>query len=184
MNKTNFDAVVVVDLEATCWLGQPPPGERSEIIEIGVAVVKPTGDIFKNESILVKPCMSNISDFCTELTGHSLETLKDGMPFSSALNRLIEKHGSRNRPWVSWGNYDRRMLKDQCDLMSLEYPMHHTHFNAKDMFSLAQMERKSFGVEKALRYLDAEFKGRPHSGKDDAYNIASLFRFMMWGYTL
>ncbi|MFE2626194.1 DNA polymerase III, partial [Streptomyces caelestis] len=29
----------VVDVEATCWEGQPPPGQVSEIIEIGLTVV-------------------------------------------------------------------------------------------------------------------------------------------------
>ena len=178
--KTNFDAIVVVDLEATCWLGQPPTGERSEVIEIGVALLKREG-IVKSESILVKPTMSGISDFCTELTGHSWDTLKAGMPFSSACNRLVEKHGSRNRVWASWGNYDRRMMKDQCELMGVDSPFSWTHINVKDMFSLKYGHRKSFSVENALMEIGVPFAGRPHSGKDDAFNIAILLHQMLWG---
>ena len=29
----------VVDVEATCWLGEPPQGQSSEIIEIGLTVI-------------------------------------------------------------------------------------------------------------------------------------------------
>ena len=30
-----LDRILVVDIEATCWEGNPPPGQTSEIIEIG-----------------------------------------------------------------------------------------------------------------------------------------------------
>ena len=30
--------IVVVDVEATCWAGDPPSGQRAEIIEIGPAL--------------------------------------------------------------------------------------------------------------------------------------------------
>lgn len=33
------DLLNVVDVEATCWEGTPPPGAVSEIIEIGLTVV-------------------------------------------------------------------------------------------------------------------------------------------------
>ena len=31
-----LDRILVVDVEATCWEGDPPPGQISEIIEIGL----------------------------------------------------------------------------------------------------------------------------------------------------
>lgn len=34
-----LDKVLVIDLEATCWENEPPKGQKSEIIEIGVALV-------------------------------------------------------------------------------------------------------------------------------------------------
>jgi inhibitor of KinA sporulation pathway (predicted exonuclease) len=39
--RFDFTRILVIDLEATCWQGDPPPGETSEIIEIGNAVLKP-----------------------------------------------------------------------------------------------------------------------------------------------
>ena len=61
--------IIVIDLEATCWEGKPPPGEISEIIEIGICVLdQATGAIDKNRGILIKPVHSAISPFCTQLT--------------------------------------------------------------------------------------------------------------------
>ncbi|MEU7478278.1 hypothetical protein AB0A63_20000 [Lentzea sp. NPDC042327] len=34
------DHVLIVDVEATCWAGTPPPGESTEIIEIGMCPVE------------------------------------------------------------------------------------------------------------------------------------------------
>ena len=34
-----LDRILVVDVEATCWEGNPPPGQTSEIIEIGLCVL-------------------------------------------------------------------------------------------------------------------------------------------------
>ena len=34
-----LDRILVVDIEATCWEGNPPPGQTSEIIEIGLCVL-------------------------------------------------------------------------------------------------------------------------------------------------
>lgn len=181
--RTNFDGILVVDLEATCWDSpQPPAGEQSEVIEIGVAIMRPTG-ITKNESIYVRPTMSAISPFCTELTGITWDTVKTGMPFSSACNRLVEKYGSRNRVWASWGNYDRRMMKDQCELMGIEYPFGHSHINVKDLFSLRYKFKESYSVEVALNTIGLKFVGSPHSGKDDAYNIARLLSMTLYGNT-
>ena len=28
-----LDHILVIDIEATCWQGEPPPGQRSEIIK-------------------------------------------------------------------------------------------------------------------------------------------------------
>lgn len=62
--------VNVVDVEATCWAGSPPPGAVSEIIEIGLTVVDlDAGERVARHRILVRPVRSTVSEFCTELTG-------------------------------------------------------------------------------------------------------------------
>jgi len=50
------DMLNVVDIEAACWSGEPPPGEVSEIIEIGLTVVDlDSGERVGRHGILVRP---------------------------------------------------------------------------------------------------------------------------------
>jgi len=37
-----LDKLIVIDIEATCWEGDPPEGQAAEIIEIGVCVLDVT----------------------------------------------------------------------------------------------------------------------------------------------
>ena len=39
MARRLLDYIVLEDVEATCWDGEPPPGEDSDIIEIGVCLL-------------------------------------------------------------------------------------------------------------------------------------------------
>ena len=65
----SLDMILVIDVESTCWEGSPPPGQSSEIIEIGLCPVDlKTLTRLEKRSILIKPIQSEISDFCTELT--------------------------------------------------------------------------------------------------------------------
>ena len=78
-------AVNVLDLEATCWEGDPPPGQTSEVIEIGVCVYDPaTRQRQSKHQLLVKPARSEVSAFCTRLTGWTARALASGMPFAQA----------------------------------------------------------------------------------------------------
>jgi inhibitor of KinA sporulation pathway (predicted exonuclease) len=46
----------VVDVEATCWPGRPPPGQVSEIIEIGLCVVDlESRERVSRHRVLVRP---------------------------------------------------------------------------------------------------------------------------------
>ena len=82
--------VLVIDLEATCFSGRPPEGQRSEIIEIGNAVLY-TEDlrIEAGPEILVRPTVSAVSAFCTELTSLTQEDVdRRGVSLEEGLARL------------------------------------------------------------------------------------------------
>lgn len=60
----------VIDVEATCWDRQPPPGCVSEIIEIGLTTVDVSARRrVSRHRVLARPVRSKVSAFCTELTG-------------------------------------------------------------------------------------------------------------------
>ncbi|MFG3139092.1 exonuclease domain-containing protein [Streptomyces sp. NPDC048211] len=165
----------VVDIEATCWDGQPPPGAVSEIIEIGLTVVDLRArERLARHRILVRPARSSVSAFCTELTGLTQAEVDTGLAFADACRLLAAEHRAGARPWASWGDYDRNQFIRQCRATGTPYPFGRRHTNAKIPFTTAHGLRRRPGMAQALRIAGLPLEGRHHSGADDAWNIAAL----------
>ncbi|MGW2542113.1 exonuclease domain-containing protein [Kitasatospora sp. NPDC001574] len=165
----------VVDVEATCWEGRPPPGAVNEIIEIGLTVVDlGTGERVGRHRILVRPARSAVSEFCTELTGLTQAEVDTGLDFAAACRLLAADHRAGALPWASWGDYDRNQFTRQCKATGIAYPFGHRHTNAKAVFTEAHGLRKRPGMAQALEIAGLPLEGRHHSGEDDAWNIAAL----------
>ncbi|MEU6536641.1 3'-5' exonuclease [Streptomyces sp. NPDC047000] len=176
MDSTGAGGLVnVVDVEATCWAGSPPPGEVSEIIEIGLTVVDlDAGERLARHRILVRPARSEVSGFCTELTGLTQDEVDEGVTFAEACRLLAARHGAGVRPWASWGDYDRHQFTRQCRATRTPYPFDRRHTNAKAVFTEAYGLRKRPGMAQALKIAGKRLEGRHHRGEDDAWNIAAL----------
>jgi inhibitor of KinA sporulation pathway (predicted exonuclease) len=167
--------VNVVDVEATCWASSPPPGEVSEIIEIGLTVIDPgAGERLARHRILVRPARSAVSGFCTELTGLTQPEVDQGVAFAEACRLLAAEHRAGARPWVSWGDYDRHQFARQCQATRTPYPFGRRHTNAKAVFTGAYGLRKRPGMAQALEIAGMPLEGRHHRGEDDAWNVAGL----------
>ncbi|MFE1359710.1 3'-5' exonuclease [Streptomyces harbinensis] len=169
----------VIDVEATCWDGQPPPGSVNEIIEIGLTVVDMSaGRRVSRHRVLVRPVRSQVSDFCTELTGLTQSEVERGVSFAEACRILVEEHEAGERPWASWGEYDRRQFARQSRADGVAYPFGYpterTHTNAKAVFTAAYGLRRKPGMGHALQMAGLPLEGRHHRGEDDAWNIAAL----------
>jgi len=181
-SKNKLDKAVVVDLEAACWepRDSKPENERSDIIEIGACFLDlQTGKVSQKTSYIIKPKNSKISKFCTELTSLTQEDVDKGIPFSDACNKLAKEFGTKNRLWISWGDYDRKHFVEECGFYGIKYPFGSRHINLKTLFSVMNGLTKEVGVQRALKYCDMEFKGTHHRGDDDAYNIARIFAKML-----
>ncbi|MCD7438321.1 exonuclease domain-containing protein [Streptomyces lincolnensis] len=176
MNSTGGERLVnVVDVEATCWPGSPPPGAAGEIIEIGLTVVDPVaGERVARHRILVRPVRSTVSAFCTELTGLTQAEVATGVSFAEACRLLAAEHRAGVRAWASWGDYDRNQFLRQCRATGTAYPFGRRHTNAKAVFTTAHGLRKRPGMAQALGIAGLPLEGRHHRGEDDAWNIAAL----------
>ena len=176
--KMKRDMVLLIDLEATCWKGRPPEGMKSEIIEIGISAVDyKTKEIRLRDTIIVKPEYSEVSDFCTELTTLTQEYLDEhGVSFAEACKILETKFKTRDRIWMSFGNYDKNQFKKDCKSKNVNYPFSQNYFNIKTLISFAYGLPKDLGVKQALDYFGFEFEGIPHRGGDDAFNTAKLVK--------
>ncbi len=174
------DAINVIDLEATCWRGPPPEGQANEIIEIGVSVLSlVTRQSVDCRSIVIKPERSEISAFCTELTGHTAKSVAAGVSFSQACTILRHDFDAERRAWASWGDYDRKQMLSQCAAAGIAYPLSDRHANAKRVFARAFGLKQAAGMAKALRIAGLPLVGRHHSGIDDAANIARLIALLI-----
>ena len=170
------DKIIVIDLESTCWENQSEG--TPEIIEIGIAEI----DTFpvSCESILARPEKSHISEYCTQLTGWTWKELKKtAMPLESAFNKLVKDHGTRSRFTLAFGD-DCDVISKICQEKGYKNPLNKT-LNISDLI-LLKYGRK-FSLEQSLRFFGLNYIGKPHLGKDDAYNAACLAErllFTIW----
>ncbi|MFD4358161.1 exonuclease domain-containing protein [Nocardia sp. NPDC058518] len=165
----------VVDVEATCWAGDPPTGQTSEIIEIGITVVDlATRTRVGKHGIIVRPTRSTVSDFCTELTTLTQEQVDEGVDFGAACRVLAAEFAAGERPWASWGDYDRKQFRAQCAATGVEYPFGPEHTNAKQVFAESYDLRRRPSMDRALQIADIPLEGTHHRGDDDAWNIGAL----------
>lgn len=182
MAQKKLDKIVVVDVESTCWDGQPPPGEENEIIEVGACLLDvASGERGDRTSILIRPERSRVSVFCTGLTTLTQEQVDGGISFSEACGILTDKYGSRKRLWASYGDYDRQMFDRQCRERGVPYPFGKGHINVKSLFAVTCGFRKEMGLAGAMERLGMPFEGVHHRGSDDAWNVAAILWRILYG---
>ena len=169
--------VNVIDVEATCYeRNEFPAGETRDIIEVGLCMVDLNKlSIVNTLSIAVVPTRSQVSPFCTELTGWTMAKLKrQGVSFAEACSRLTAKYGAQNRLLVTDSFGDVELIRQQCRELGLPCPLGPDHLNVATWFQLASGDRKNIGLDAMLARFGLEFEGERHRGWCDARNIARL----------
>jgi inhibitor of KinA sporulation pathway (predicted exonuclease) len=83
-------------------------------------------------------------------------------------------------PWASYGDYDRGMFQKQCDLWEIAYPFGSRHINVKTLAGAYRGLDHEVGMDKMLDLMHLKLEGRHHSAADDAYNIASILKQVLW----
>lgn len=170
--------VNVIDVESTAW--EPPEtqpvNEISEVIEIGMAVVDTKElKIVENDSIIIRPQKSKVSNFCTKLTTLTQEYVDQGTTFQDAMEILRRKYKANDRVFISWGDYDRKMFTRNCGDYGVKYPFGPRHMNLKNTFALLHGLSRELGMDDALEHLGMKLEGTHHRGNWDSLNIAKIF---------
>jgi inhibitor of KinA sporulation pathway (predicted exonuclease) len=175
-----LDQILVVDLEATCWPGEPPVGQESDIIEIGLCTLDvATGERLERVSIVVRPEHSVVSAYCTALTTLTQEEVDQGISFAEACALLRDRYGSRERLWASFGDYDRRMFESECESHGVEYPFGRGHINVKSLFAVVEGLPQELPLDEAMEWMGFPLEGHHHRGEDDAWNIARILGHLL-----
>ncbi|MCS4305116.1 3'-5' exonuclease [Chryseobacterium sp. BIGb0232] len=171
-----YDKITVIDIEATCWEDEKPPeNQEREIIEIGICKLNLSdGSIEDKRSYFVKPYKSEVSEYCTKLTGITAEKLeKEGISFQEACSRIKNRYNSLVRTYSGYGGFDKEIIENQCRELGTRFPFSDTYIDLKILISLMKGEKPK-GLLKELQIRNLEFEGNNHSGADDAYNTAKL----------
>lgn len=173
--ENRLDSILVIDIEATCWAGEPPPGQHAEIIEVGlclldVATARRTGQA----SLVVRPEFSTVSDHCRALTTLTQADVEAGMSLRQACKILREEYHSMERLWASFGDYDRKKFERECRDKRIAYPFGDTHLNVKNLFAIVHRLPRELELDQTLNFLGWPMEGTYHRGDADAWNIARV----------
>jgi inhibitor of KinA sporulation pathway (predicted exonuclease) len=177
-----YDKIIVIDIEATCWETKEETLLNSrEIIEIGICkLILSTGQIENKQSFYIQPEVSEVSDFCTRLTGITKEKLeKEGTTLQKALKKINAKYSAKYRIYAGYGEFDKEIIEAECKAKAIENPFRNDYLNIKTLFSLVHSQEKSLGLLKELEIVGIPFEGNNHSGADDAYNAAKLLHSIL-----
>ena len=174
---TNRGAFLVVDLECTCWEGVPE--EPKETIEIGAVVYVVGQGIVGEFQRFVRPKLHPVlSEFCKRLTTIAQGQVDAAAGFVEVFPDFVAwSRGYPEAVVCSWGHFDDRQLRKDCELHGIAYPFSE-HVNLKMEFCRA-VGCKPCGMSEALRRAGLDLAGTHHRGIDDARNIARLLEYLI-----
>jgi inhibitor of KinA sporulation pathway (predicted exonuclease) len=170
---SQYNRMLFVDVELTCWEGSPPGGEVSEVIAFGIVDLK-TDDlaIRREKTYLVRPQASTISPFCSTLTGITPKEAEAAPPLPEVVRTIRKTFGQRD--WCAWGR-DDELISASCARAGSELPfLGGFHDLAAQMRNLLGLTYR-LGLDEALERLGLDWEGPPHDALADARNLARLF---------
>ncbi|KAM7357133.1 3'-5' exonuclease Snipper-like [Cochliomyia hominivorax] len=186
-----YQYIIAVDFEATCWEDQP--FRSGEIIEFPAVLYNlNTGCIEAIFHEYIKPIENpQLTDFCLKLTGIKQKDVDNGVTLENALKKFHEWLGGElksrnlklpnysktnkegNCAFVTWTCHDfESFLERECRRKNIRKPQ---YFN--QWIDIRYIFRKWYGInnlkfEGALKEVGLKYVGKPHSGIDDAKNVA------------
>lgn len=176
MRALKTSQALCIDLELTCWDGDPPPGMRPEIIEIGIVELDmQRREIVREAEYLVTPVMSEISEYCTELTGITPEEVaQKGRPLGEVMRSLANQFGPKHKSLISWGR-DWSGIERDCVSKGVENPFPaENQLNVGQLASLAAGADRRLGLNESLLAAGLDPGATRHRGLVDARNTGRL----------
>lgn len=178
---------IIYDLEATCWEHKRPTYTQ-EIIEIGAVKMNQYIEVESLFSEFVKPVYHpTLSPFCKELTSIQQEDVEKAKEFPEVVENFIDWIGWNDDEeylLCSWGHFDKKALRESCDLYNMENDWVDHHINLKQQFQKIKKAHRPIGLKRAVEKEGFEWTGQHHRGIDDAKNLARLFARYFDDWTL
>lgn len=172
---------VIIDFECTCW--EKRSERPHEIIEFPAIVMNSlTLEIEYEFHRFVRPTEEPyLSDYCTDLTGIEQCDVDCADDLSYVLDEFsdfLEENGVRNFTVCTDGPWDfSKFLYPESQRKNIDYPYWAIHWlDIRRRFQRSFRLDKWYNIDRMLDALGMVFQGRPHSGIDDARNIARITR--------
>jgi inhibitor of KinA sporulation pathway (predicted exonuclease) len=149
-----------------------------EIIEIGALRINYYGEILDTFNRFVQPILNpKLSYFCTDLTTIEQINIDRSKKFPDVIDDFQEWAEIDYEDYLlcSWGNFDKKMLIQDCELHDIESDWVDKHINLKRQYHEIKRLRKMRGLKYAVEKEGFDFDGTHHRGIDDAKNLAKLF---------
>ena len=169
-------AFLTVDIEATSFEGCKSI-EEMEVIEIGLVYIQ--NSCPKDEfATLVRPVRTEVTHYCTNLTGITPKMAAVAPLFSEAMQNIgawLKSLEEQPTSWCSWGLYDRNHLALERQSQNVSDPLPTAHINAKKVFQKVVMpSARQVGLQKAISVSGIEPALPTHRALPDAKNVAQL----------
>jgi len=169
---------IIYDVEATCWETRPP-GWQQEIIEIGAYKVNRYGEATDRFCKFIRPVVHpTLSIFCKQLTSIQQEDVNRSSRFPEVVEAFQDWIDIWDEDYLlcSWGNFDEKMLFQDCELHNLETDwLDNRHINLKKQYHDIKRLRKIRGLKYSVEKEGFEWTGMHHRGIADAENLAKIF---------
>ncbi len=169
---------IIFDLECTCW-EERNSGTTMETIEIGAVLLNEFGELEDHFTRVVRPIIHPVlSSFCQNLTSISQIDVNRAETFNRVIDDFMAWCGvfDNEEYWLcSWGGFDQRQLRQDCQLHKIESEWLDYHVNVKDQYLKHKGLRSPIGLKKAVEREGFEFTGIHHRGISDAENLAKIF---------
>lgn len=134
-----------------------------------------------------------LSEYCLKLTGITQDIVDNANTLDDVLdkfhiwlsnevkasNLILPKYSTDNKlencAFITWTSYDfGTYLKLECERKNIKKPEYFNQWiDLSKIFSRRHGNRR-YGLSAALKRVGLKFVGKPHSGIDDAKNIAFL----------
>jgi inhibitor of KinA sporulation pathway (predicted exonuclease) len=93
----NCDQIVIFDLEATCWEGREHFHKYREVIALGACILDLKTLVISNKfNVVCKPIRSEISEYCTRITGITKEQAENGEDFGEMCKMVMKELNTKS----------------------------------------------------------------------------------------
>ena len=173
--------LLVIDYEATC--DEPRQKYAQEIIEFPIVAVNvATGDLGPRFRSFVKPTEQNVSKFCTDLTGIKQRDVDAAPTLGEVLvqvDKWLRQTKLQNFAFASDAGDLKGFLHSECRRKGITKPSYYDRWvNVTKHLKMFYPNARG-NLEEKVHRVGLTFKGRPHCGADDAYNIAMLAKLLI-----